>query len=35
LKRAYKLCNNQTAAKKGEDVYNPGYKFDYIFKCII
>jgi hypothetical protein len=35
LKRTYKLCNNQTAAKKGEDGYNPAYKFDYIYKCII
>jgi hypothetical protein len=35
LKRAYKLCNKDAAPKKGEEGYNPGYKFDYIYKCII
>jgi hypothetical protein len=35
LKRTYKVCDNATAPKKGEEGYNPGYKFDYIFKCII
>jgi hypothetical protein len=35
LKRTYKLCDNQAAPKKGDKGYNPGYKFDYIFKCII
>jgi hypothetical protein len=35
LKRTYKLCDNDAAPKKGEEGYNPGYKFDYIFKCII
>jgi hypothetical protein len=35
LKRSYKLCDNDTAPKKGDEGYNPGYKFDYIFKCIM
>jgi hypothetical protein len=35
LKRTYKLCDNEAAPKKGEEGYNPGYKFDYIYKCII
>ena len=35
LKRTYKLCDNETAPKKGNEGYNPGYKFDYIFKCVI
>jgi hypothetical protein len=30
----YKLCGNDAAPKKGEEGYNLGYKFDYIFKCI-
>jgi hypothetical protein len=35
LKRTNKLCDNDAAPKKGKEGYNPGYKFDYIFKCII
>jgi hypothetical protein len=35
LKRTYKLCDNQAAPKRGEVGYNPGYKFDYIYKCLI
>jgi hypothetical protein len=35
LKRTYKLCDNELAPKKGEEGYDPGYKFDYIFKCIV
>ena len=35
LKRTYKLCDNETAPKKGEEGYDPAYKFDYIFKCVI
>jgi hypothetical protein len=35
LKIIYKVCDNATAPKKSEEGYNPGYKFDYIFKCII
>ena len=35
LKRTYKLCDNDLAPKKGEEGYNPGYKFDYIYKCIV
>jgi hypothetical protein len=35
LKQTYKLCDNQAAPKKGDKGCNPGYKFEYIFKCII
>ena len=35
IKRVKKLCNNQTVAKKGTDEYDPAYKFDYIYKCLI
>ena len=35
LKKTYKLCDNETAPKKGEEGYNPAYKFDYISKRII
>ena len=35
IKRIYKLCNNDTAPKRGEDKYDPAYKFDLIFKVIV
>ena len=35
LKRVTKLCNNLTAKKRGQDGYNPAYKYDYIFNTII
>ena len=35
IKRAYKLCNNLTAAKKGTPDYNPAYKYDHICSVII
>jgi hypothetical protein len=35
IKRVVKLCNNLTAPKKKEPNYDPCYKFDLIFKCII
>jgi len=35
LKRCVKLCNNLTAPKKGQEGYNPAYKYDLIFKTII
>ena len=34
-KNSQKLCNNDTATKKGQDGYNPSYKFDYIRWCLI
>ena len=33
IKRVKKLCFNNLAAKKGEDGYDPAYKFDYIYCC--
>ena len=30
IKRVYKLCNNLLAKKKGEDGYDPAYKYDYL-----
>ena len=35
IKRVKKLCNNDSAPKKGEKYYDPTYKYDYIFKCIV
>lgn len=35
LKRVVKLCNNLTAKKKGEDGYDPAYKYNYIFDTIV
>ena len=35
IKRIYKLCNNDTAPKRGEDKYDPAYKFDLIYKVIV
>ena len=35
IKRVKKLCNNKTAPKKGEEDYNPTYKYDYIFQTIV
>jgi hypothetical protein len=29
------MCNNNLAPKKGDADYDPAYKFDYIFKCLI
>eukprot|EP00957_Ditylum_brightwellii_P143647 10944371-Ditylum_brightwellii.AAC.2 len=28
------LCNNDSAKKKGEDGYNPAYKYDYIYDVL-
>lgn len=28
IKRVIKLCNNETASKRGEPHYNPAYKFE-------
>ena len=36
IKRVKKLCNNDSAIKNKDSVdYDPTYKYDYIFKCII
>jgi hypothetical protein len=35
IKRVYKLCNNLTAAKKGEEGYDPAYKYDLIYKVLV
>lgn len=35
LKRVYKMCNNLTSKKRGEDGYNPAYKYDYLFKTLV
>ena len=35
IKRVKKLCNNSTAPKRGEEGYDPTYKYDYIFKTIV
>ena len=35
LKRIYKLNNNDTAKKKGEEGYDPCYKYDLIYDCIV
>ena len=35
IKRVEKLCNNDVCPKRGEEGYDPMYKYDYIYKCII
>ena len=35
IKRTYKLCNNYSAAQKGDPKYNPAYKYDLIFKAMV
>ena len=35
IKRTYKLCNNYSAAQKGDPKYNPAYKYDAIFKAMV
>ena len=34
LKRCVKLCDNGQVKKRGEEGYDPAYKYDYIFKVI-
>jgi hypothetical protein len=34
-KRVYKICDNDLAPKKGEPDYDPAYKYDYIYKCLV
>jgi hypothetical protein len=35
IKRVIKLCNNETAPKRGEPGYDPAYKYDMIYKVLI
>ena len=35
MKRIKQLCNNDSVAKRGDQNYDPTYKYDYLFKCII
>ncbi|KAG7374512.1 hypothetical protein IV203_013607 [Nitzschia inconspicua] len=35
LKRVWKLNDNEQAKKRGEEGYDPTYKYDYIFKAMI
>ena len=35
IKQIKKLCNNDSAPKKGQEKNNPVYKYNYIFKCIV
>jgi hypothetical protein len=35
VKRVYKLCNNDVAPKMGQENYDPAYKYDFIYKCLI
>ena len=35
LKRNLKLCNNSEVAKRGQPGYDPGKKYDLVWKCIV
>ena len=35
IKRVKKLCNKNIETNKGQEGYNPSYKFDYIWHCLI
>ena len=35
IKIGKRLCNNGPATNKVQDSYNPSYKFDYIWRCLI
>jgi hypothetical protein len=35
IKRVYKLNNNQTSPKRGEEGYNPAYKYHFIYETLI
>ena len=35
IKRTIKLCDNRTAPKRGEEGYEPAYKYDFIVKTLI
>ena len=35
IKRVKKLCNNDNTPKRNDPDFDPTYKYDYIFKCIV
>ena len=35
IKRVFKLCDNAAAPKKGENGYDPSYKYDYVYLCLV
>ena len=35
LKRSFKLCHNNSEKKRGEEGYNPAYKYDLIYKAMV
>ena len=35
VKRNLKLCNNSECPKRGQPGYDPGYKYDLIWRCIV
>jgi hypothetical protein len=35
VKKVYKLCNNDCAPPKDHANYDPAYKYDYIYKCLV
>jgi hypothetical protein len=35
VKRVYKLCDNDLAPRKDQANYDPAYKYDYIYKCLV
>ena len=35
VKQTLKLCDNETAPKRGQDGYEPAYKYNYLFFAII
>jgi len=35
LKSALKLCHNGSSPKRGNNNYDPAYKYDLIYKCIV
>jgi hypothetical protein len=35
IKQVYKICDNDLAPKQGDADYDPAYKYDYIYTCLI
>ena len=35
IKRHVKLCVNGIAPKRGESNFNPGYKYDLVYKAVV
>jgi hypothetical protein len=35
IKRVYKMCNNLTSKRRGEEGYDPAYKYDYLYDVLI